>query len=71
MSESNKDESILDGAEPDKPMGEIDNIDIAVDDKDKEKKEEKILEALQTEQQSSEKKPEQTIEEMKKEFADL
>lgn len=46
MSESNKDESILDGAEPDKPMGEIDNIDIAVDDKDKEKKEEKILEAL-------------------------
>jgi len=42
-SESNRDTSLIDGNDNDKPMGEIDNIDIDVDDK---KKDDKILDEL-------------------------
>lgn len=47
QSESNRDTSIMDGNEMDKPMGEIDNIDIDVQDK-----EEKILDGLKEGQAS-------------------
>lgn len=65
-SESNRDTSMIDGADTEKPMGEIDNLDIDVDDKDKQ--DNKILDDLKNEKVT---KPEQSIEEMKKEFQDL
>lgn len=65
-SESNRDTSLIEGNDIDKPMGEIDNLDIDVDDS---KKEEKILDELKN--ADSPKKPDQSIEEMKQEFKDL
>lgn len=41
-SESNRDTSLIEGNDNEKPMGEIDNLDIDVDDK----KDNKILDAI-------------------------
>lgn len=66
-----KDTSMIDDKDMDKtPMGEIDNIDIDVDEKDKDKKEDKPEEDDKKNLEIP-KKPEQSVEEMKKEFADL
>lgn len=58
----------MDG-ENEKPMGEIDNIEIDID-KDK-NGDNKILDELKNEKEPTTKKIEQSIEDMKKEFADL
>lgn len=69
-SESNRDTSLIEGADNEKPMGEIDNIDIDVDDKDT-KDTNKILDDLKNDKDSAPLQPDQSIEDMKKEFKDL